>query len=136
MRHSHIHSILLTLLLLVFPIVTFAHGTARPKPVLDQVVTGMPQSERQNVRVFTAHFEPGDQTVFHSHRYPVTVYILEGTFTLEVEGKPVVEIKAGDTFIEPIGVNMTGYNKSKVNPLNLVIFYVSKPDTPFLDPVK
>jgi hypothetical protein len=30
---------------------------------------------------------------------------------------------------------MTGYNRSGTDPLRLVAFYVSDPDTPFLDPI-
>jgi len=93
----------------------------------------MPTLERQAVRVLTASFKPGDQTVFHTHRSPVTVYILEGAFTLELEGRPPVTVKAGQAFVEPPNVKMTGYNRSSTEPLRLVIFYVSEPDTPFLD---
>lgn len=71
----------------------------------------------------------------HTHRSPVTVYILEGAFTLELEGRAPVTVKAGEAFVEPPHVKMTGYNRSTSQPLRLVIFYVSDPDTPFLDPV-
>ncbi len=111
----------------------YAQGTAKPELVLSEVVPGMPTLERQTVRVLTASFKPGDQTVFHTHRSPVTVYILEGAFTLELEGRPPVTIKAGQAYVEPPNVKMTGYNRSSTEPLRLVIFYVSEPDTPFLD---
>jgi quercetin dioxygenase-like cupin family protein len=57
----------------------------------------MPTGDRQEVRVLTAVFKPGDQTVFHTHRFPVTVYILEGAFTLEMEGRAAVTVKAGES---------------------------------------
>jgi len=110
-----------------------AQGTARPELIFSEVVSGMPTLERQSVRVLTASFKPGDQTVFHTHRSPVTVYILEGAFTLELEGRPPVTIRAGQAFVEPPNVKMTGYNRSNTESLRLVIFYVSEPDTPFLD---
>ena len=110
-----------------------AHGTAKPELIFSDVVSGMPTLERQAVRVLTANFKPGDQTVFHTHRSPVTVYILEGAFTLELEGQPPITVKAGQAFVEPPNVKMTGYNRSSTEPLRLVIFYVSEPDTPFLD---
>ena len=117
------------------PLAAQAHDTAKPNLVYSEVVTGMPQGASQNVRVLTASFKPGDQTVFHTHRSPVTVYILEGAFTLELEGRPPVVVKAGQAFVEPPNVKMTGYNRSATEPLRLVIFYVSEPDTPFLDPL-
>ena len=113
-----------------------AVGQARPEPALRETVTGMPRGERQEVRVLTATIKPGDKTVFHTHRFPVTVYMLEGAFTLEMEGRPPVTIKAGQAMVEPPNVKMTGYNRSATDTIRLVIFYVSDPETPFLDPVQ
>jgi len=95
----------------------------------------MPKGERQEVRVLTASFKPGDKTVFHTHRSPVAVYILEGAFTLEMEGREPVTVKVGQAMLEPPHVKMTGYNSSRTEPLRVVIFYVSDLDTPFLDPI-
>ena len=81
------------------PIEGLAQGTARPNLVSTEMVTGMPRGENQAVRLFTARFEPGDRTVFHTHRSPVTVYILEGAFTLELEGRTPVVVKAGEAFV-------------------------------------
>jgi quercetin dioxygenase-like cupin family protein len=112
-------------------------GLARPDPpVLRETVTGMPKGERQEVRVLTATLKPGDKTVFHTHRFPVTVYILEGAFTLEIEGRAPVTVKAGQAMVEPPNVKMTGHNRSTTDPMRVVIFYVSDPDTPFLDPIQ
>ena len=54
--------------------------------LLSEVVQGMPKGECQKERVFTESFRPGDQTMFHTHRFHVTVYVLEGAFTLEMKG--------------------------------------------------
>ena len=105
----------------------------RPDPVMSQVVAGMPRGEKQEISVMNATFEPGQRTVFHTHRFPVTLYILEGAFTLELEGQAPVVIKAGEAYVEPPGVKMTGYNRSTAEKLKLVIFYVGDPGTPFLD---
>ena len=118
------------------PLTVQAQGTAKPDLILNQVVPGMPKGDNQAVRVLTASFKPGDRTVFHTHQFPVTVYILEGAFTLELEGRAPVIVKAGQAFVEPPNVKMTGYNRSTTEALRLVIFYVSDPDTPFLDPLK
>ena len=107
---------------------------ARPELVLRDVVAGMPRGEQQEVRVFTATLDAGDTTPFHTHRFPVTVYVLEGAFTLEMEGRAPVTIRAGEASVEPPNVRMTGSNQSG-GPTRLVIVYVSDPDTPFLDPV-
>jgi quercetin dioxygenase-like cupin family protein len=65
----------------------------------------------------------------------VTVYILEGTFTLEMDGHPTLVKKAGEAFTEPPNVKMTGYNRGET-PAKVVIFYVSGPEEPFLHPVQ
>jgi quercetin dioxygenase-like cupin family protein len=106
---------------------------ARPELVLRQVTESMPRGEKQEVRVMTATFKPGDKTVYHTHRFPVTVYVLEGTFTLELDGRAPIVVKAGEALVEPPRVAMTGYNRSTNEPTRVIIFYVSDPDTPFLD---
>ena len=117
------------------PSVAQEPGTTRPQLLVKEIVQGMPKGERQEVRVMTASFKPGDKTLFHTHRFPVTVYVLEGAFTLEMEGREPITAKAGQSIVEPPNVKMTGYNRSSSEPLRVVIFYVSDPDTPFFDPV-
>lgn len=108
-------------------------GIAKPNIVLREVVAGMPRGDQQEVRVITAQFKPGDKTIFHTHRFPVTVYVLEGAFTLELEGRPSVTVKAGEAYVEPPHFKMTGHNLSATETLRVVVFYVSDPHTPFLD---
>src|SRR5215212_7811832 len=128
--------LLLAALLLSLKTMAHAQGAAKPEMVLKEVVSGMPKGDKQEVRVLTAKFKPGDKTVFHTHRFPVTVYILEGAFTLELEGRPPVILTAGKSFVEPPNVKMIGYNRSSSESLRVLIFYVSAPDTPFLDAIK
>jgi quercetin dioxygenase-like cupin family protein len=110
-------------------------GIVKPQLLLSQIVQGMPKGDRQEVRVLTANFHRGDKTMFHTHRFPVTVYVLEGAFTLEMEGREPVTVKAGQAMVMPPHVKMTGYNRSSTESLRVVIFSVSDPDTPFLDPI-
>jgi quercetin dioxygenase-like cupin family protein len=127
-------SLVLAMLVIGVPSMAQQPGAARPEMVLSEIVQGMPKGERQEVRVFTATLKPGDKTVFHTHRSPVTTYMLEGEFTLEMEGRAPVTVKAGQAMVEPPQVKMTGYNRSATQPARIVIFYVSDPGTPFLDP--
>ena len=116
-------------------LLSLASASAQEMTKLNELVAGMPQGEKQQVRVLTATLEPGDKTVFHTHRFPVALYILEGAFTLELEGRSPVTIKAGDAMVEPPNVKMSGYNRSTTEPMRVVTFYVSDPGTPFLDPI-
>jgi quercetin dioxygenase-like cupin family protein len=104
-----------------------------PAPLLSEIVPGLPRGEKQQVRVIVATLKPGEMTPFHAHRFPVTAYVLEGTFTLEMEGHAPVVVKAGQAIVEPPHVKMTGYNRSGTEAMRVVIFYVSDPDAPFLD---
>lgn len=110
-----------------------ASNIAKPNLVLQQVVEGLPKDDKQTVRVMTATLKPGDKTPYHTHRFPVTVYVLEGVFTLELDGRPPLTVKAGEAMVEPPKVPMTGYNRSATETTKVVIFYVSTNDTPFLD---
>src|SRR5436190_24192149 len=88
-------------------------GAIKPQLLLSEIVQGMPKGESQQVRVLTASFQPGDKTMFHTHRFPVTVYVLEGAFTLEMEGRrEPVTVKAGQPMVMPPHVKMTGHNRS------------------------
>jgi quercetin dioxygenase-like cupin family protein len=136
MRRSMSLSLAVVAFVLSAPSGAQEQSPARPQLLLRELVQGMPRGERQEVRVLTASIKPGDKTVFHTHRFPVTVYILEGAFTLEMEGREPVTVKAGQAMVEPPHVKMTGYNRSSTEPLRVVIFYVSDPDTPFLDPIQ
>jgi quercetin dioxygenase-like cupin family protein len=116
---------------------TFALATeelAKPNLLLTETIQGMPKGDKQQIRVLTATIQPGSKTPFHTHRFPVAVYVLEGTFTLELDGRPPMVVKAGEAGVEPPNVKMTGFNRG-TEPTKVVIFYVSDPDTPFLDVV-
>ena len=110
-------------------------GLAKPHLVLQQLVEGLPNDGKSAVRVLTATFKPGDKTVYHTHRFPVTVYVVEGAFTLELKDRPPITVRAGEALVEPPHVAMIGRNPSATEPTKVVIFYVSTPDTPFLDPL-
>jgi hypothetical protein len=47
---------------------TSESNLAKPNLLIQLVVTGMPKGEKQEVRVLTATFRPGDKTVYHDFR--------------------------------------------------------------------
>jgi quercetin dioxygenase-like cupin family protein len=102
-----------------------------PDVLLRDVVIGMPKLDQQEVKVLIATLEPGEKTPFHTHQYPVTTYVLEGAFTLEMEGRPPLVKQAGEAFVEPPNVKMTGHNRG-TGPMKAILFYVSGPGEPFL----
>ncbi len=120
--------------LLVCPAMAQNHRIAKqPRVIFNQIIEGMPKADKQQVRVLSGTFNPGERTVFHTHRFPVTVYVIKGTFTLEIEGRQTVTLKSGEAFVEPANMKITGYNRSTTQRMTAVVFYVSNPDSPFLD---
>ncbi len=109
-------------------------GMAKLTPLHREMVKGMPQLAEQEVRVLFATLLPGDVTPRHSHRHPVTVFVTEGVFSLELDTREPVAIKAGEVFVEPAGVPMTGRNRGDA-PARMALFYVCEPNAPFADPV-
>lgn len=128
-------SLVFAVLIISLVAIAQERGVVKPQLLLSEITQGMPKGETQQVRVLTASFQPGDKTMLHTHRFPVTVYVLEGAFTLEMEGREPVTVKAGQAMVMPPQVKMTGHNRSRTDPLRVVVFSVSDPDTPFLDPV-
>ena len=50
-----------------------------------------------------AEFNPGADTGLHTHPGEEISYVLEGTLVLEVEGRGLVTLKAGDSFLVEAG---------------------------------
>lgn len=136
MRGSALISGILVLHILGLSHAAYGQNTAKPVMVLQKVVSGMPIDKQQEVRVLTATIKPGEKSVRHTHQYPVTVYVLQGEFTLVVKGQTPIVAKAGDAIVEQPGVEVYAANASATEDTKVVIFYASKPQTPFLDPLK
>lgn len=48
-----------------------------------------------------AEIDPGAQSGRHTHPGEEVAYVLEGTITLEIQGKPAATKKAGEAFVIP-----------------------------------
>jgi quercetin dioxygenase-like cupin family protein len=105
---------------------------ARPEPpVLKQITTEYPKADKLETRVLTATLAPGSTSPWHTHASPVAVYVVEGTFTLEFDGRDAIAKKAGEALLEPINVKVRAANRSDA-PVKVVIFQVSEPQQPFM----
>jgi quercetin dioxygenase-like cupin family protein len=73
---------------------------------IDEVVTGSAPSRM--VANFVS-FEPGARTAWHTHPVGQALYVVTGLGRVQLKGKPVREIRAGDTvWIEPEEVHWHG----------------------------
>jgi len=68
----------------------------------------------------------------HYHTGPVYVYVLEGAFTVDEQGKPRQTFKAGEVYPEPIGVPMQTWNISTSDPLQLLVIQITPKGEPLM----
>ena len=110
---------------------------AKPDPpVLKQVTTEFPKADRLEARIMTATLQPGTASPWHTHAAPVAVYVIDGVFTLEMEGKDPITLEPGGALLEPINVKMRAVNRDPSRVARVVIFQVSEPEAAFLTPTR
>ena len=84
-------------------------------------LAGMEGQEGQIIRVEVA---PGATVGKHYHPGHELAYIVAGSGTLEVEGKPPRKVKAGDTMYLAPKVVHDARNASKTAPLKVLVFSI------------
>jgi quercetin dioxygenase-like cupin family protein len=84
---------------------------------------GVPGREVIQVRVELA---PGAVAPKHSHPGEEIIYVLEGTFEYEVEGKPPVTLTAGGVLFIPAGTNHSAKNVGSGTAAELATYIVEK----------
>ena len=65
----------------------------------------------------------------HQHPGTLVAHVVEGTLTLDYEGKPTMQYKVGDTFYVEPGKIHEGQNKGTV-PVKLIASFVFPKDKP------
>jgi quercetin dioxygenase-like cupin family protein len=92
---------------------------------------------RKEVAIAVYTFPPGSSVPWHIHPDAQEFdYQLEGTLTLEVEGKPSRELKAGEAFYLEPNVVHRGLNKSITEPAKVYVVRtkpVGKPATELVE---
>ena len=83
----------------------------------------VPGHEAVQVRVDLA---PGVAFGKHTHPGEEIIYVLEGTFEYEVEGKPPVTLKAGDVLFIPAGTVHAAKNVGSVKASELATYILEK----------
>jgi len=75
-------------------------------------------------------FAPGAREVRHTHPGTLSGYVLEGTLTLEHEGRPTTVYKAGDAFYVETGKIHVGSNETAAPVKLLATLVVQKGKPP------
>jgi quercetin dioxygenase-like cupin family protein len=60
----------------------------------------------------------------HLHPCPVVGVVTEGTIAFQIEGKPVLHLKAGDPFYEPANVRIARFDNDAAVPAKFSVFYL------------
>src|SRR5262245_28903747 len=106
------------------PAATIAGLMAGTKRIdLQRHALGVPGREVIQVRVELA---PGAVAPKHSHPGEEIIYVLEGTFEYEVEGKPPVTLTAGGVLFIPAGTNHSAKNVGSGTAAELATYIVEK----------
>ncbi len=83
----------------------------------------VPGRESVQVRI---DFGEGASFGKHSHPGEEIIYVLEGSFEYEVEGKPPMVLKAGDVLFIPAGTIHAAKNIGTTNAAELATYIVEK----------
>ncbi len=84
---------------------------------------GVPGREVIQVRV---ELEPGVAFGKHKHPGEEIIYVLEGSFEYQVEGRPPVTLEAGGVLFIPAGTVHAAKNVGNVNAAELATYIVEK----------
>jgi quercetin dioxygenase-like cupin family protein len=101
----------------------------RPTPDKEPGITTMTVMDRPEFRVLRDWAEAGATRIMHSH--PNVTYhvftLLTGQLTLTIEGKPPLEVKAGDAIDLPAGARHTFTNNGSVTATIVEVFGKAPP---------
>jgi quercetin dioxygenase-like cupin family protein len=110
-------------------------GKVEAHHLLTKPLAGEPGKE-VDIEIYT--FPPGSSVPWHIHPDAHEFdYQLEGTLTLEIEGEPPRDLKAGEAVYVPPNVVHRGLNKSATEPAKIYVVRVKpvgKPLTELVDP--
>jgi quercetin dioxygenase-like cupin family protein len=96
------------------------------------VEKALPGTEGKTISINRFTLPPGFVGGRHYHTGPTYVYIIQGTFTVEEEGKPPQTFEAGQLYEEPIGNVMQAFNKSADEPIEILLIQVVDEGEPLM----
>jgi quercetin dioxygenase-like cupin family protein len=96
----------------------------------------LPELPGKEAVMLEVSYPPGAKDMAHRHDAHALLYVLEGTIQMQLQGRPQVTLKAGDTFYEgPDDVHVLGRNASNSEPARFVVVLLKRQGAPVLTPV-
>ncbi len=113
-----------------------AASTAPPSPLKRTVLQtkALTAAPGRDGILVLAELAVGGAAPRHMHPGEEFVYVLEGTGTFDLQGQPLLTIKAGDSFVIPANTPHVATNTGKV-PIRLLSTYVIENGKPLAIPV-
>lgn len=90
----------------------------------------------REITMFSAETAPGGMSGRHSHPGPEMLYIVEGTLTMEQDGKPTLTLKTGESYYSPARQVHNARNLSTTEKVKVIGFWVGKQGKPLASPAK
>ena len=85
--------------------------------------------------MITVEYPPGASDPIHRHNAHAFVYVLEGSFMMQVRGGKDVTLTPAQTFYEgPSDVHVVGRSASQTKPAKFVVFLVKDKGAPVMVP--
>ena len=111
---------------------------AQPQPVKRTLLlkTALAGMEGKEAILALAEIAPGAATDKHIHLGHEFAYVLEGSGSLEIEGKPSVAMTPGTAIYQPPRQVHRGMNDSTTTPLKIFTLYIVDEGQPLTEPVK
>jgi len=114
--------------------ITLGAHAADVKQLMSKPLPELPGSEAVMLEV---SYPPGEKDRVHRHDAHALVYVLEGTIQMQLEGKPLTTVKAGEAFYEgPNDVHLVGRNASNSEPARFVVVLVKKQGAAVVKPIE
>jgi quercetin dioxygenase-like cupin family protein len=106
--------------------------SAQQEPVTRTVLlrTDVAGAEGKEAVIVVAEIAPGATTGKHLHAGQEIAYILEGSLSLIIEGKPAVTFTPGEAFQQPSQQVHEGQNASATAPVKILAFYIADKGQP------
>jgi quercetin dioxygenase-like cupin family protein len=102
----------------------------RARAVMSQALPALDGDHLKAV-LLEVRYGPGEASPPHRHPCAVIGYVLEGSLRTQLQGRPEMIYKAGQTFYEaPNGVHLVSANASTTEAAKLLAYFICDRDTP------
>ena len=112
------------------------HAQAEPVKRTVLLTTDLVGMEGREAILTLEEIAPGAATGKHTHPGYEFNYVLEGSGTLEIEGKPSIPMTPGMAIYQPPMQVHRGVNDSATDPFKIFSVYIVEKGRPLVTPVK